>query len=747
MPTCHRQRPTTLACVVAVAISACGGDVPPAPQPTPSPEPSPVAKPSPEPAPADLAPALLFHLVVEEEIAAPDLPTRSPLARDLPPLPDGPPGSELLADEGAAEPSIEALRALEAGYGPPGGALLVVRWDVAWGPDGRSGRTRRWGVCALPCTIEDEFVSGPQNHPVHPVLAPRALFAHRPGAQDVRVERQGEGLRVVHGDAVLWDGDHAGDPARGERADAFQTMAADGVTLSQATLASRRVLRAVSVERRSVDLTGRSDALPDRVRVLPRLGVDPDAPRRLAVEGVRERWPWPEGTSLGGGFTVRPSPDADGIKLDRVRGELRWYPTAGQAGDGKAVFPTYALSGPGASGDVAPFPDGADVLGGTKAVGNRVVVAAGIDFEAERRARQVADMFEQYQGILPMPGEAEDGEVQAVVAMEGPSPWVVYVAPDATGVVPGSAGERPQALAVDDDLDEQASVARAWVRLVLPRRPGPAGPALLDFEAWALGKLVREHPDRSVFMHVFSEAGEDVAEVWSQWLADPAREGPDPAAFVAFVEGQLPDLAEGLRRSLAARRFEVAPPPSPVEPVPGSKGADVVAGDPGPEGTAVAVRLPAGAQTGPVQVRVVPQTGRGAVHWAAALVEERWWDEAGRAQEARADLLSHLGPTRGIDAPAAGQTPPPAPPSQLRGQFQGARVVTRPVAAEPQTETLAPQPQAVGSPVALVLLWGEPGWKARIEVAGSVAMPQPEPSPDASPAGAPSQPDAGPAAP
>lgn len=733
-PTIRCRAPLFALSLLLLACS-CGGDESgdhvTSDTPTPAVEATP--EPTPEPSPEVLEPATLFHLVVHEQVGAPALPSRSPLARDQAPLPDGIPDAAALIADGAPEAVVEAVRSLEAGYGPPATSMVLVQWNIAWGPDAASGSARRWGLCALPCTVEDSFVATDANHPVHPVSAPRALFAARPGVQDLVIRQDGGGLEVAHGEALLWLAGEAGEPVSAEREHTWPVMDASGLLSGEATATSHRQLRASAVTSRQVELTGSADPPPAEVRVLPRLGVSPSPVGRLVVEGVEETWAWPGGASFEGGFSARPNPDNDGLKLDRIQQEIRWKPTVRQAGDGRVDFPTYSLVG-SARLTVQPFPEGAAVLGGTPAAGGRVVVAAGTDFEPERRARQVADMLDHFAEVLPLP---EADEEQAVVAgATTPTPWVIYSAPADVGVLPGSAGRRPLSLCVDDDLDEQASVARAWTRLHLAPRLDADSPAALDFLAWARAQLDPDLPDRSVFMHTFIGAGDDVEQVWREWLVDPEREAPDPAAFVGFVEGQLPDLAEQLRRALVGRRFAVQGLPEPAELEPGASSMAVDLEDPGTAGAIVAIRLPAGAELEPVTVDVTPM-GRGAeAHWAAALVEDRYWQEAATDATARAGLPERLGATQGIPPEAKEEQPEVTParaPSQLGGQYGSTRVRARPKPKQDKAEAVSVRLQhegrSVGRSVALVMLWGSPGWKARLAVTSAVPMPTPPPAP------------------
>ncbi len=741
MGSVDRCRAPLLGLCALLLVCSCGGgeSTGTATPETPAPAVETTPVPTPEPTPEELEPGTLFHLVLDERVGAPELPSRSPLARDLGPLPEGIPDSEALAADRAPSAVVEAIKGLEAGYGAPGQALVLVQWGIRWGEDGSAGVARRWGLCALPCTVEDAFVATAANHPVHPMSAPRALFAMRPGVQDVRIRQDGGGLEVTHGESLLWLAGEAGDAVRGEREDTYPVMDARGLLSGEATVLSWRELRVLGVASRPVALTGKAEPPAAELRVLPRLGVSPSAVRRLVVEGVEETWAWPAAASFEGGFSARPNPDNDGLKLDRVAREIRWKPTVRQAGNGQADFPTYSLVGESKL-TVQPFPEGAAVLGGTRAADGRVVVAAGTDFEPERRARQVADMLDHFAGVLPLPDEPGDTAAGIVAGAKVPTPWVVYSAPEAVGALPGSAGRRSLSLAVDDDLDEQASVAHAWARLQLAPRLGGGAPADLDFLEWALAQLDPDRPDRSIYMHAFRGAGDDVEQVWREWLADPERGGADPAEFVSFVEGQLPELAEQLRRGLVGRRFGVQEIVEPAELEPGATALALSLEDPGIDGVIVALRLPPGAELEPVEVEVTPGARGPGPHWAAGLIEERFWEEAAADAAARGALLDTLGETRGIATEEAKEeaeeATPPRAPSQLGGQYGSPRVRARPKpkAVEPVRATLRPDGRPVGRSVALVMLWGEPGWKARLSVTSAVPAPEaavePEPTPE-----------------
>ena len=730
MGAANRRQESLISVLLLLLICSCGGEgggAATAPE-TPAPVVEATPEPTAEPTPLALAPTMLLHVVIDETVGAPELPSRSPLARDLRPLPEGDPTAEALEADAAPLAVVEALRSLEAGYGTPEGVVALVQWNLRWGPDGAAGSARRWGLCSVPCTVVDAFVATPANHPVHPVIAPRALFAMRPGVQDLSIRRDGGDIEVVHGEARLWLAGQAADPITASREDVWPVMDARGLLTGEATTTSQRTLQVLSVDSRIVPLSGTSDPLPSETRVLPRLGVSPSPVGRLAVEGVEELWSWPAGSTFEGGFSARPNPDNDGLKLDRIQQEIRWRPTVRQAGDGRMDFPPYSLVGASKRLTVHPFPEGAAVLGGTPAVDGRVVVGAGTDFEPERRARQVADMLEHYAELLPMP-EVPAPEVVAAPGASRDTPWVVYSAADAVDVVPGSAGSRAHALVVDDDLDERASVARAWARLQLAPRIDSRSVAALDFLDWAMSKLDEERTDGSTFTHVFVAAGDDVEQVWREWLTDPDKEGPAPGAFLSFVESQLPDLAEELRRSLAARSVAVAGLPEPLELEAGASSLSMALEDPGPAGAVVTVSLPEGAGLEPVQVEMTPGRSGPAVHWAAVLVDERTWQEAGADPVLRAAITEGLSATRGIVTEEVEEEPatPAAAPSQLQGQYGAARVRPRvkPKQAEPVVLALQHEGQPVGRSVVLLTAWGAPGWAAHMSITSAVPMPEP----------------------
>ena len=718
----------------ALTLAACGGGDADAPAETPAPvvEATPEATPEPTPEAVTLEDATVVHVILEEVVAPPPLPERSPLARDVGVTAAGVPSAEYLRWDRARADVVDTVAALEEGYGASGAAIALVEWRIRWGEDAEAGEARRWAVCALPCTVEDGFVAAAAHHPVHPLTQPRPLFAHRPGTADVHLRPGDDGLAVSHGEQPLWQGGEPAGAASGEEDVSVPVLLADGVTAAEWSWTATRTLRVAGVRTKTFALTMAADPPEGSTRVLPRIGANPDKPRLLGVEGVREAWPWPDADRLSGGFKVKPSPADYGLKLERIAKEVLWFPTTRQAGDGKAEFDAYVLTSGATAMTVEPFPDGADVLGGTKAVDGRIVVASPSGFEVDQRAGHVAGMLEHYQTVLPLkdPGDSK------------PDPWIVYSVKEPVGVVAGSAGPRLFAVTVDDDADEAWSVAQAWARLHLAPHLATRSPAARDFVAWALAQLVDGRPDTSVYMHTFGTAGDDVVQVWRDWLVDPDRKGAaDPGEFLAFVERQLPDLAEQLRRDLVERRFSIEALPASLDFEPGSAVVATASGELGGDGAILAVHLPEGASHEPVEVTVTPSGRTGHVRWAARLVAERYWQEAATDPGARAYLLEKLGATTGLpsDEPEAEAETPRviAPPSQRQAIAEAGRPqerkVTKPRRQGPMTASVQHDDKPAGRSTVLVLVWGDPGMSAEVKVTSAVEAPE-EPAEPAEPA-------------
>ena len=350
-------RLATLTCV-ALVLFGCGSEEAPAPVETPAPTPEATPEPTPEPTPEELDPVQVFHLVLDESVSAPPTPSRSPLARDQGPPPTGLPNAAFLEADRGSRGAVEGIQALQDGYGAPGQAVVLVEWNIRWGKDGTAGQARRWGLCGLPCTLEDGFVATPGHHPVDPLTQPRPLFAHRPGAADLLIEQDGDDLRVRTGDRTLWEAGSSMDAVGGTAAVVVPSINADGQLGPELEWTAARVLTALMVTSQPIELTSRVEPVPGTVRLLPRIGAKPDTPRQRAVEAVEEVWVWADAGRFEGGFTVKPDPAASGLRLDRAGERIRWTPTTGQAGR-EVEFATYTLGRSARSVTVQPFPDGA----------------------------------------------------------------------------------------------------------------------------------------------------------------------------------------------------------------------------------------------------------------------------------------------------------------------------------------------------------------------------------------------------
>ncbi|MCP4873423.1 MAG: hypothetical protein GY898_32430 [Proteobacteria bacterium] len=711
---------------VGALLAACGGGET-APESTPEPvvEATPAPTPEPTPEPTALVPATLVHVVFEEVVAPPPLPSRSPLARPVGVASATVPSADYLRWDHARASVADTVSALESGYGASGALIGLIEWRIRWGEHAEAGEARRWGICALPCVVEDSFVSNSGHFPVNPVTQPRPLFAHRPGATDVEIVSFEGGIDVLHGGASLW-ATEAGEPASGATEVTVPVLFADGTTKADWSWNATRSLRVVDVREKTYGLQHPADPLPTTTRVLPKMGPRPDVTRHRAVENVPESWAWAEADRLSGGFKVKPSPADVGLRIERIAKQVLWYPTTRQAGEGKAEFGTYVLTQGATALTVSPFPEGADVLGGTKALDGRVVVAAANGYELDQRGQHIAGMLETYNELLPLkdPGDTT------------PDPWILYSVKEPTGVVPGSAGPRLFALTVDEAADESWSVGQAWARLHLAPHIAARSPAALDFIVWAAAQLSESTPDTSVYMDTFATAGDDVLQVWRDWLVDPALKGaPDPGAFLAFVEGQLPDLAESLRRDLLHRRFTVSPLPTPIEFDEDSLQLTVETDALTADGRIVAITVPEAVAHGAVTLTMTP-SGPGSVRWAARIVAERYWQEAASDAGAREYLLNDLGKTRGgpgdVTEEAAPKVPV-APPSQLGAMQRRAEPTPapKPPSAKqgPSEITVQHTDKPTGRSTVLLFVWGDPGASAAIDVVATATEAPAEDAP------------------
>ncbi len=563
------------ALTAALSLAGCGSE-PPAPEPTPAP--TPTATPAPTP-PPKLEAVRVHHLVLDEVIAPPTLPLWSPLDRDLPEVPT-PISSGFLRDEGAAESLVLWMDELEAGAGPAGSAVALVEWRLRWGDEGEAGRSRHWGVCALPCTVEDRFVANREHHPIDPLVQPEALFAGRPGAGDLKLVEAGGALTVTLGGAELLAAGEAGAPVHAEATEAVPLLQVDGVSLETSELASARSLSALGSTLWSVEVSQAIAAPAATTQVLPDLPAMPAKSRRRAVEGITELWPWPDATRFEGGVSIKPDPMAHGLKFIRIEQKVLWTPTLQQADGRVAEFPSFTLKRPGKIATVDPFPLGADVLASYGVLDNKLRIAFAADPDALGRARQITEKLDLWRRDTPLP--------------EGGFAPVVYMTEQPTTILPGSAGGSEWSWSVSDGWSEWRSVRRLFVRLTLGANGDSRAPAALDWVEHVAAKL-EERNSEAILAPGFAASGDDVLAVWLEWLRDEARGGAvDPEEFLAFVGQQLPEFVREIRGRLARRSFVVEPGielpealADAAEPPADATPAEAPAAEPTPEPTPI----------------------------------------------------------------------------------------------------------------------------------------------------------------
>jgi hypothetical protein len=717
----HHRR-LALAVLVALAQSSCGGDSPP-------PAPSPTATPAPTPTPqAPLAPVTLHHVVLEESVAAPDLPLTSPLDRALPPLPDEGVSGAFLRGEYGADAAAEGLEALERGEGVSGAQVALIEWRVRWGDDGASGEGRFWGLCALPCTVEDSFVATRGHHPADPVDNPRVLFAGRPGAVGPSLSLDGGGLVVEHGAVRLWPAGPDGASVEGDVTEDVPRLEADGVSQETVAWHQHRTLRVASVDSRSLPLSARAEGPPASARVLPDLPARPHVLRRRGVEGVTEIWPWPDAAIFEGGFSVKPDPAASGLQFERSEQRVLWTPTTQQADERSATFVTYSLRRPGGmTATVEPFPLGVDVLASLPALDDRVRLAFAADPDLMGRARQVQTRFEAWNAIVPLP------------AVDRPD--VVYIMQEPTTVLRGGAGGARRSFSVDDAWSEDRSVLRAFARATLGSNAALRTPMVEDWLAHVRAVLL-EQDDASWAARAFASAGDDVLGVWREWLQDPARGGnPDPEAFLGFVAGQLPDLAVELRDRLAVRSFaldlkpegtpwaamaaELAPPEGPEGGDPESLAAEEGAASSDAGAAAAPPPVPTPTPTVPRSARKEPPPGVSLRGTATVHAAWRWlpWPaeiprdgRALRVVAADGSTVSWVAQPLTREALAALSADEAARSSLAAGWVPG------------HGGTVAGEPTALagqGAEGILIGAWGGGAWEARFEVVAAAPASAP----------------------
>lgn len=701
---------------VAFALGGCGGGEEATPEAaTPVPTPAPLAAPT--------GPATLHHVVIDEWVAAPDSPLRSPL----------PPASVregraatayVIAADGADEAIVSQVSAVLGGAVAAESDLALVEWTITWGEDGIAGSTRAWGVCVIPCTIEETFVATSLHHPADPITSAAVHYAGRPHAKSVEIDRAGDAVRVRHGDVTLWSG------APGEVLDVTDTwevspVDARGRPGRVGALDVARKLAVLDVVTTTVSPTGTVEPVPSTIRMLPVIKSAGQKPPLIprAVEGRMEQWPWPSAERFEGTASVKPDPSRLGVRFVRQESRVEWVPSARQAGEFDVEFPLFTLSRNGVTLDtMQPFPDGARVYASISGLDSRLSVASRAGKTAEARAGEVVKLFEAWDALIPLPAPvwgdldpqtASEAEVAAVRERSGP-PIAVLVHEAAIGTVVGGPGGALATHVVSPAAGEQKSVAIAFARAHLGAAAAIRSEVTIDWQASIVARVANE-PDPSIWARVFREAGDDVEAAWSDHLRDPANEGaPGVAAFLGFVAKQLPSLADRLRRELALRTFAVAGADTlrqefvaPLE-VPDAAGDDdsgddddsaapspgvLVSGDgSGPTIAVFEMGPSAPAQTVDLVAVASAVPPVADVEWVAALVSANAW-EAAVTPDARTALLGLVPPTQTTEDTA--QDTPAAAPSQ----------------APEATVTLAATTE---DSVLIVIGWGVDGWEREL---------------------------------
>ncbi len=671
-----------------LSIAACGGSEEPAPTPVEA-----AATPAAPPPPT--GPATLHHVILDEWVAAPASPLRAPFAP-----PSAREGTStdpaVLEADGADEALVAQVAAVLGGGVEAEADLALVEWTLTWGEDGIAGAHRAWGLCALPCTLEEKFAATSLHHPADPITSAGVHFAGRPHAADVVIERSGQVVQVRHGDTMLWAG--AQDQVI-DVADTWEVSPVDatGRPGRVAPLEVSRRLAVLDVVTTTIAPSGAPEPVPSTVRVLPEIVAAGQKPPLVprAVEGAMELWPWASASRFEGTASVKPDPSRLGVRFVRQDSQAEWVPTARQAGEFEVQFPVFALSRNGVTLDsLQPFPDGARVFASVAALDGRLAVASRAGKAAEERAAEVVKLFTEWDGVVPLPAlqwggldpaQASEAEVAAVRERSGP-PIAVLVHDADVGTVLGGPGGAPATHVVSDRLEETESVARAFGRAHLGPAAGRRTEVTADWAASVVSR-VQEREDPSLWARVFREAGDDVESAWLDHLRDPQHEGaPAVDGFLAFVGGQLPALAATLRRELALRTLAVRDLPALrddlVEPAAAPSGDDdsgddddsaaatavSISGD-GAGPTVAAFRRPAAA--GDWSLDLVPAPGAEPPHsdvdWEAALVSVEAW-EAADDPAARLALLGLPATVEsaGDDGATPAPTPDPAAPRALR---------------------------------------------------------------------------------
>ena len=589
--------------------------------------------PTPEPTPLPPEPGRLYYLVLDEVVEAPPGPAWSPLHRNLGLPPLNRPSPEQLRDDSASEEVAGVLADWLAGRAASAEQLLLVQWSMSWGTAGEAGTARRWGVCSLPCTLKDDFHADKKRHPADPLSDAIALFAARAASRDLKVTVDDGALLVHVGDEPLLQADGESRQSKSGSSWKVSTAAPDGTVRPAQQMSHGRSLRVVTWSVEDLPLEERTEATADTVRLYPDFSeLESEVPPRVrGVEGLPQEWAWEEAGKFEGQFGIRPLPSEEGLTVERAEELVRWVPTARQAGEGKANFSLYSASRGAVSAVFKPFPRGAQVYGSTlgdlEGASLRFRVAGMATDVGLARAHEVLAAFNRFQSVMPLP-EGIPGEV------------LVYLSPQPVGVLDGGAGGAAFSIVVDERRGEEASLARAWARLLLGDNVMARGGVVADWTRWVEAKLLGS-PDRSLWTSSFASSGDDVLEVWSQRMRKKESGGnPAPEAFLSWAAAKIPVLGRELHKKLAVRSWLLGDGFMAVpEPSDGERGAAVRA-KAAPFGAAVALRLPADAVEDSARVELIFSPGDGATfEWSSQWLSMEEWIAARDDSEQRQKLM------------------------------------------------------------------------------------------------------------
>ncbi len=632
--------------VLHLNLAACGDEelAEPVVEVTPAPTPAP-PPPPPEP-------GRLYYLVLDEVVKAPPGPAWSPLHRNLALAPLSRPSPEQLRDDGASEEVAGVLADWLAGRAASAEQLLLVQWSMSWGSQREAGTARQWGVCSLPCTLKDRFHAGKKRHPADPLEDALTLFAARAANRDLKVTLD-DGVLLVHvGDEPLLQAD--GESRRSESGSKWKIAraAADGTLSPARAVPHGRSLRVVTWSVEDLPIEERSEATADTARLYPDLSEsEVEVPPRVrGVEGLPQEWAWEEAGKFEGQFGIRPLPSEEGLTVERAEKLVRWVPTARQAGEGSASFALYSVSRGDVTAVFKPFPRGAQVYGATlgelEGTSTRLRVAGMATDVGIARAHEVLAAFSRFQGIMALP--------------EGlPEEVLVYLSTQPVGVLDGGAGAAAFSLVVDERRGEEASLARAWARLLLGGNVTARGAVVADWTRWVEAGLLGS-ADRSLWTSTFASSGDDVLEVWSQRMRNKEYGGnPEPEEFLSWAAAKIPALGRELHKKLPARAWLLADGfVSVPEPSDGGRGASLKASS-APYGAAVALRLPTGPIAEGARVELSLNPGDGAsFEWSSQWLSEEEWMAARGDGEQRLKLLEGWKDYQKVKSEPVPLTPP-----------------------------------------------------------------------------------------